>query len=179
MNSQTTISSLNVPLERDLFLRSLIRELSGILQDIIGYEETSGYISLVGQNIGEWINSVYKHELGVSSLTREQVADVLVDLKIRINGDFSLVSQDDGRIVLENFRCPFEDKVYDRPSMCMMTSNVFGVIAAENLGYAKVVIDKAIANRDDRCSIIVYLETCPESKAAAGREYFQSMGDVD
>lgn len=89
------------------------------------------------------------------------------------------MSQDDGRIVLENFRCPFEDKVYDRPSMCMMTSNVFGVIAAENLGYAKVVIDKAIANRDDRCSIIVYLETSPESKASVGREYFQSMGDVD
>lgn len=179
MSNRANVSSLSLPLERDLFLRSLIRELSGILQDIIGYEETSGYISLVGQNIGEWINNTYKQELGVASLTRKQVAQVLVDLKSRIHGDFTVVGQDDGKIVLENFRCPFEDKVCDRPTMCMMTSNVFGVIAAENLGYAKVVLEKTIADRDDRCEVTVYLQECPESRTANGREYFQSPGDVD
>ena len=175
MTEETKISQLDVPLERDIFLRVLIRELSGILQDIVGYEETAGYISLVGQNIGEWINQTYKQALNVPSLTRIQVANVLVDLKSRIHGDFSVAYQDDNKIVLENKRCPFEDKVNDRPAMCMMTSNVFGVIAAENLGYAKVVLEKTIAQGAAGCVVVVYLVECPESNAAKGREYYQGM----
>ena len=168
------LSNLNIPLDRDIFLRSLIRELAGVLEDVVGYAEASGYVSLVGQNIGEWINDIYKKELGASSLTRNQVADVLVDLKSRIHGVFSVVYQDDNKIVLENNVCPFEEKVIDRPSMCMMTSNVFGFIAAENLGYAKVVIEQAIAKRDEKCKVIVYLKPSPEAEAAEGREYFRA-----
>ena len=32
--------------------------------------------------------------------------------------------------------------------MCMMTSNVFGHIAAENVGYAKVELQETIARGD-------------------------------
>jgi hypothetical protein len=56
----------------------------------------------------------------------------------------------------------------------MMTSNVFGVIAAENLGYAKVVLEKTIAVGDDRCRVVVHLSATPEAEAANGREYFRS-----
>lgn len=55
MNEDNSLGSLNIPLECDLFLISLIRELAGILEDIVGYNETAGYLCLVGQNIGEWI----------------------------------------------------------------------------------------------------------------------------
>jgi hypothetical protein len=55
----------------------------------------------------------------------------------------------------------------------MMTSNVFGDIAAENLGYAKVVLNKTIAQGDLGCIVTVYLRQTPESDAAPGREYFQ------
>ena len=174
MEKETLLNRLNIPLDRDIFLRTLIRELAGVLEDVVGYTEASGYVSLVGQNIGEWINDIYKKERGVSSLSRERVAEVLVDLKARIQGDFFVISQDDDRIILENNVCPFGDKVLDRPSMCMMTSNVFGFIAAENLGYAKVVIEQAIARRDDKCKVIVYLKPSPEAEAAEGREYFRA-----
>jgi len=177
MEKETLLSSLNIPLDRDIFLRSLIRELAGVLEEVVGYTEASGYVSLVGQNIGEWINDIYRKEMGVSSLSREQVAEVLVDLKYRIQGDFSVVSQDDSRIVLDNSVCPFEEKVIDRPSMCMMTSNVFGFIAAENLGYAKVVIEQSFAKRDEKCKVIVYLKPCPDAEAAEGREYFRVEGN--
>lgn len=172
MEKEKLLSSLNIPLDRDIFLRTLIRELSGVLEDVVGYAEASGYISLVGHNIGEWINDTFRKEMGVSSLSRQQVAEVLVDLKARIQGDFSVVSQDDDRIILENKACPFGDKVLDRPSMCMMTSNVFGFIAAANLGYARIVIEQAIAKRDEKCRVIVYLKPCPEAEAVEGREYF-------
>ena len=58
------------------------------------------------------------------------MAAVLVDLKRRIQGDFSIVEQNDERIVFANRLCPFAEKVIGRPAMCMMTSNVFGGIAA-------------------------------------------------
>lgn len=47
--------------------------------------------------------------------------------------------------MLGNRACPFGDKVIGHPALCMMTSNVFGSIAADNLGYAKVVVEEAIA----------------------------------
>ena len=79
-------SSLDVPLERDGFTRSLIRELAGTLEDVVGLEDASGYISVVGTAIGEQIDQTYKTAFAVEKLSREQVADVLVDLKRRIRG---------------------------------------------------------------------------------------------
>jgi predicted ArsR family transcriptional regulator len=167
------IQDLPVPLERDVFLRTLLRELSGTLEDVVGLEEAAGFISVVGQRIGDQINAQYKDALGVEGLTREQVADVLVDLKRRIRGEFYVIEQSDEKIVLGNRACPFAEKVVGRPSLCMMTSNVFGVIAAENLGYSKVVIEEAIARGDAGCRIVVHLKPTAEAEAADGREYFQ------
>jgi hypothetical protein len=57
--------------------------------------------------------------------------------------------------------------------MCMMTSNVFGGIAADNLGYAKVVLEETIASGHPGCRVVVYLKPTPDAQAAAGREYFK------
>jgi predicted ArsR family transcriptional regulator len=167
------VSDLPIPLERDVFLRTLLRHLAGTLQNVVGLEEAAGFISVVGHQMGDEINHEYRAALGVTRLTREQVSDVLVDLKRRIQGDFYVIAQDDEKIVLGNRACPFAEKVIDRPALCMMTSNVFGSIAAENLGYAKVVIEEAIANGDPGCRVVVYLKPTPEAEAAKGREYFQ------
>ena len=169
-----SIAQIDVPLDRDLFLRTLIRELSGTLQDVVGLEEASGFVSVVGQRVGDQINDSYKLALQVSELSREQVADVLVDLKRRIQGTFYVIEQDDEKIVLGNHNCPFAEKVLGRPALCMMTSNVFGVIAAENLGYAKVALEKTIARGDGECRVIVYLKPTPDAGAAGGREYFKA-----
>ncbi len=168
----TKLAGLDVRLERDVFLRAMLRELAGTLQDVVGLDEASGFISVVGQRIGDELNASYREALGVPSLSREQVADVLVDLKHRINGDFSIVEQDDERIVFSNTRCPFGDKVIDRPALCMMTSNVFGSITADNLGYARVVLEETIAEGANGCRVVVHLTTAREPQPA-GREYFR------
>ncbi len=168
------VSERDIPLERDVFLRTLLRHLAGTLQKVVGLEEASGFISVVGQEMGDEINQAYKHALGVSSLSRAQVADVLVDLKRRIQGDFYVIEQDDERIVLGNRACPFGDKVTGRPALCMMTSNVFGGITADNLGYAKVRIEQTIAQGDGQCRVVVYLKPTTEAAAASGREYFKA-----
>jgi predicted ArsR family transcriptional regulator len=101
------------------------------------------------------------------------VAEVLVDLKRRIQGDFYVISQDDEKIVLGNRACPFGDLVEGRPSLCMMTSNVFGTIAAENLGYAKVSLEETIATGASGCRVVIYLRQTTESARAEGREYLK------
>ena len=58
--------------------------------------------------------------------------------------------------------------------MCMMTSNVFGAIAAENLGYAKVELRETIAEGHGRCTVIVYLSPSSDSECTDGREYFKT-----
>ncbi len=172
--NEAPLSELDFPLERDVFLRTLIRELSGTLEEVVGAKEASGFISVVGQHMGEWINQSYKDLLGQSKLTRDQVVQALLDLKARIKGDFYVIEQDDEKIVMGNRACPFEDKVLDRTCMCMMTSNVFGSIAADNLGYAKVELQQTIAKGDPECRVLVYLNRSEECQAAEGREYFGS-----
>ncbi|AFY52694.1 hypothetical protein Riv7116_0082 [Rivularia sp. PCC 7116] len=171
--NDTSNQNLNVRLERDVFLRTLVRELSGTLENVVGLEEASGFISVVGQTMGREIDEEYKSALQVNSLSRKQVAKVLVDLKKRIQGDFYILEESDEKIVFGNRVCPFAEKVINRPSMCMMTSNVFGSIAAENLGYAKVELQETIARGDSGCRVVVYLELTEESEDAQGREYFK------
>lgn len=164
------VKKLDLPFERDIFLRELIRHLAGSLQDVIGLEEASGFISIVGQTMGEKINTMYKGALQVEELSKDQVKSVLIDLKKRIQGDFYIIEETEEKIVFGNNVCPFADKVLDRPAMCMMTSNVFGSIAAENLGYAKVTIEKAIALGHEGCKVVLYLKP---NNSVEGREYFK------
>lgn len=160
-----------VDLDRDGFVRTLVRELAGTLQDVVGMEEAAGFVSVVGQRMGDQINAQYREALQVERLSAPQVAQVLVDLKRRIQGDFHVVEQRPERIVLGNRRCPFGDRVLGRPTMCMMTSNVFGVIAAENLGAARVVLEQTIAEGAPGCRVVVHLGEAVESDAGLGRTY--------
>lgn len=167
-----TAASLEVALERNLFLRSLIRELAGTLETVVGVEDAAGYISVVGVAIGEQMDATYRSAFAVDHLSRQQVAEVLVDLKRRIEGDFRIIEETEDRIVLGNSRCPFGEMVHDRSSLCMMTSNVFGHIASQNLGYAAVDLEQTIARGDAGCRVTVYLRP-GDSVPVTAREYFQ------
>lgn len=172
MTKDSSIAEANLDLERDVFLRSLLRELSGTLENVVGLSEASGYISVVGGAIGEQIDTSYRKALAVDRLSKDQVRDVLVDLKRRINGDFYVIEEREDRIILGNRACPFGKFVEGRPSLCMMTSNVFGSIAAQNLGYARVEIEEAIAQGHPGCRVVVYLRPTDKVEANA-REYFR------
>ena len=100
-----------------------------------------------------------------------QVAEVCVDLKRRISGSFYVVEQSEDRIVFGNHACPFGDKVVGRPSLCMMTSNVFGTITAENLGYGKVVLEETIAAGAGGCRVTIHLRPSADAERAVGREF--------
>ncbi len=176
MTERRRTSAEGPALDRDLFFRQMIRDLAGTLQDVVGPDESKGFIAVVGAHMGDRLNTLYREHLGQSVLDREELAPTLVDLKSRIGGDFYVIEETETAIVLGNRRCPFGESVAGRPSLCMMTSNVFGRIAAENLGYARVSIERAIANGDEGCRVVIRL-TPGDQADPAGIEYFGSDGD--
>ncbi len=153
--------------DRDKFLRELLRDLSGMLEDSVGVEEAETFIAMVGSRMGVAMNADYRAAAETDRLDVNQVAAALVDLKARIQGGFSVESIDEDKIVLVNTACPFGRLVVGRPSLCMMTSNVFGRITADNLGYAQIDLEETIARGHSGCRVVVYLK--PEGQ---GREYF-------
>ncbi len=168
------VDEAELALDRDIFLRKLLRELSGTLEDIIGLEAAEGYISTVGSKMGSWIDESYKETLGKSRLNAKEVSEICVDLKRRIGGDFYLISASEEELVFGNRRCPFGEAVKDRPSLCMMTSNVFGRITADNLGYARVDLEQTIAQGDAGCRVVVRLNKSTAGEVRA-REYYRAF----
>lgn len=167
-----TPDKLNIELNRDIFTRHLIRELAGMLQEYVGMDQAKGYISLVGMEMGKWIEEIYKKAMKVETLNAEQVTEVLIDLKKRIKGDFYLCELTKDKIVLGNRCCPFEKEVKGHSSLCMVTSTVFGGIAARNLGYAKIIKESSIADGDPECRVVIYICQTEEAIKADGLEYF-------
>jgi predicted ArsR family transcriptional regulator len=167
-----------VDLEREDFLVELTGELSGVLQDLVGLDSAKGLIAIVGARIGDRLNAEYRRQEKGASLDAAAVSDAAVDLKARIGGDFYEIERTEDEIVLGNRHCPFGRMVEGRPALCMMTSNIFGRIAAENLGYARVSVEEAIANGHDRCLVRIALTPPGKGASVNGREYFRT-DDVD
>lgn len=161
-------------MDKDSFMRSVIRELTGLLEETVGEQEASAYVNHVGLLIGRALNQAYRAACDTERLDAMQVASALVHLKKRIDGGFSIESFDDGEITLVNSSCPFGDKVIGRPSLCRMTANVFGHITAENLGYARVGITEAIARGDARCRVVVKIKETKEEPHRNETDFFSA-----
>ncbi|MEX2375611.1 MAG: ATP-binding protein [Dehalococcoidia bacterium] len=162
-----------VALDRDAFMRQLIASLGHLNEGILGSEVAGGYITNVGLSMGAAMEAEYKRFWGIDRpFTVDEYAHVIVDLKQKIQGNFSLIGSGEDYVEVETTSCPFEDFVKQSPSLCFMTSSVFGGIAARNFGYAKVVLHKRIALGDPGCHVTVHLKPTDAAKAAVGREYF-------
>lgn len=161
----------DITFDRTGFFLEMIAQLSTSLENVIGLEDAEGYLSLVGTAIGSDLSRQYRAALGHDDLSTAEVAQVLVDLKARIDGGFRIESIVDDTITLVNTRCPFGAKVIGRNSLCMMTSNVFGTIAADAAGRATVDIQETIAAGHGGCRVVVHLNTTN----AQGMQYFATQ----
>jgi PAS domain S-box-containing protein len=166
-------------LDRDVFMRRLIAGFGHLNEGILGSEVTGAYVMNVGLSMGAAIEAEYKRFWGIDRpFTLDEYAHVIVDLKRRIQGNFWLVSKDPEKVVVRTTSCPFDEFVHQSPSLCFMTSSVFGGIAARNFGYAKVVLHERIALGDPGCHVTVYLRRTAEADAAVGKEYFPDIDEA-
>jgi predicted ArsR family transcriptional regulator len=162
---------LPIPLDRDRFVRDLLRAMTASMEKTLGMEGAMKLVAEIGERTGEQINVYYRAALRSVRLTREQVAAAMTDLKRRIDGDFYVIAQDDEKIVLGNRACPFGAKVKDRPALCMMTSSVLGTLASQNLGYAKVELRETIAQHAQECRIVIWLRPGADAEKSPGQEF--------
>lgn len=172
-SNDPALAHADIGLDQTTFFKTMLRELSGTIEEVVGVERASGYIATVGSAVADWLNAAYHAELGQSEFDVQRLAHVFVDLKDRIDGGFYIKSITADEITLGNSRCPFGDAVLGRPSLCMMTSNVFGRIAAENQGYARVRLDRTIAQGHGECDVVVSLRA-ESDRQPHEREYYRT-----
>lgn len=178
MNEDTDLKNsdfkhFDIPLDRESFFNTIVNSLSSLLEHVIGIDEASGFINTVGQKIGDEINSYYRKAVG-GELSKQQVIEALIDFKQRIQGDFFIVEENEGKIIFGCKNCPYKYKNSAPKSLCMMTSNIFGIIIAENLGYAKIELKETMADNFPECRLIIYFDISIDSTISKGREYFKS-----
>jgi len=173
MAADTSHFTTPITLDRDTFMRQLISSLGHLNEGILGSDVAGAYIMNVGLSMSAAIEAEYKQFWGIDRpFTLDEYAHVIVDLKQKIHGNFSLVSKDPAKVVVQTTSCPFDDFVRQSPSLCFMTSSVFGGIAARNFGYGKVAMHKRIALGDPGCYVSIHLKQTPEAEASIGKEYF-------
>ena len=152
------------------FLQAFLNEMMRVC-DQHGLDQRDALIEQVGLNAGENFESAYRYEFGrTAPLDAEHYADLIIGIKNRIGGNFSLASSTQDCVRVVNTRCPFGDRVKDFPELCHMTSSVFGGIAARNFGYAKVELRKRIATHDGMCEVCIHTNP-QEATKYAGTEY--------
>lgn len=150
---------------KESFLRALVVQLAQAVEFQHGPEAGDAVVAQVGADVGGQMEAEFRAaENIVGRMMPEQMARCYVRLKHAIDGGFYVIEANEERIVLGNRRCPFGDVVRLAPSLCRMTSSVFGGIAARNSDEgASVLLEERIAVGDPGCRVVVYL-TEPSSE---------------
>lgn len=148
---------------RESFLRALVVQMASVLENEAGPAAAEAMVAAVGTGVGMKMEEAFrsKRDLLDGPLDVDSIAELLVHLKRRIDGDFFVIEANERRIVLGNRRCPFGDAVRQAPSLCRMTSSVFGGIAARSSGGSAVHLEERIAVGDPQCKVTIWLEQPP------------------
>ncbi|MGR9114148.1 MAG: sigma 54-interacting transcriptional regulator [Gammaproteobacteria bacterium] len=154
----------------NFFLQTFVLELMHAFEQQ-GRGHSEELIEYIARTAGRFFEETYREERCITDpLDIGGYADLIVGLKNKIGGGFSLASSNKECVKVVNCRCPFGEGVTHFPELCRMTSSVFGGIAARNFGYAKVEISKSIARKDEGCEVCVYIDK-DAAKGRPGLEY--------
>lgn len=150
---------------RETFLLALAVQLAMTTEERHGPDAAEALVAQVGTDVGAQMETEFRAATGLAGpLTNAEVAACLVRLKDAIDGGFHVLEIDDTRIVLGNTRCPFGDLVRRAPSLCRMTSSVFGAIAASSTGRDVTVdLQERIALGDTSCRVVIDFGAQPGS----------------
>lgn len=159
----------------ETFAVAMITQITDMLEDTIGLEDVQGLVNLVAHRLARSLSREMQARKG-ERLDLAEVGGLCCGLKSRIGGRFTVTAHSDQGLELIGTRCPFQDQVKGRESLCLMTSGVFGRIAADNLGHATVTLSEAIARGHDRCVVRIALHDrgapLPDHRSLFQREYF-------
>ena len=150
---------------RDVFLLALAVQLAQAIEEQRGPDAAEAAIAQVGADVGAQMESEYRNATRTNGpMNADHLAECFVRLKTAIGGGFFPIEVTESRIVLGNTKCPFGDVVQRAPSLCRMTSGVFGSIAA-SATKAPVTVDleERIAIGDPVCRVVIDLTPAPDA----------------
>lgn len=158
---------------RESFLRALVVQLARAVEYQHGPDAADAAVAQVGSDVGGRMEEEFRVARDiVGRLSAEQMAECYIRLKHAIDGGFYAIEVTPERIVLGNHRCPFGEVVRYAPSLCQMTSSVFGGIAARNSDHgAEVTLEERIALGDPQCRVTVDLRPRASRPPTGARHY--------
>lgn len=158
---------------RESFLRALVVQLAQTLELDHGPDAADSAVTQVGTDVGGRMEEEFRlAEQIVGRMSPEQMGQCYTRLKHAIGGGFYVIEASEKRVVLGNTRCPFGDVVRRAPSLCRMTSSVFGGIAARNNdGPVTVRLEERIAVGDPGCRVVVELQDGELGDSSVGHRY--------
>lgn len=169
--SMPSMAGLDIDTDRQQLFDFILAGMAKLLEDIAGPDDAATYISGIASQLGTDLEQKYMAALNVQRFSREQLSAILVDLKNRTNGAFFVIEETADRIVLGNGACPLGNAVRGHTSLCMTTSGVFGLLAANALGYAAIDLQETIAAGASGCRVVIHLS--PAGASATAKEYFR------
>ncbi len=160
---------------KEAFLRALVVQLAQTVEVQHGQDAADAAVAQVGTDVGGRMEEEFRIATAITGrMTPEQIGYCYVRLKHAIDGGFRVLEATAQRIVLVNDRCPFGSAVHQAPSLCRMTSSVFGGIAARNVDHgASVLLEERIAVGDPGCRVVVDLGV-PKTAAAPEAHHYAS-----
>ena len=164
-------SDVRMDLDHQTYLKMLLCEIADRLESIIGREDAESFLFASGAAVGRWLAAQYDEELGGLPSDPARLAEILVDLRHRIGGDFAIDDVSGSRIRLVIGQCPYGPRGHGLTPLCAITSSIVGRIAAEGSGYAAVHLAETIAEGAMACHVIVDLDE--QASDAECREYFR------
>jgi anti-sigma regulatory factor (Ser/Thr protein kinase)/predicted ArsR family transcriptional regulator len=164
---------------RESFLKALVVEVTNNLELDRGPAAAEAVVARVGASVGQRMEEAYRTERSVTGpLSVDDVSELALGLKRAIDGDFYVISADEDKVVFGNRACPFGDSVKQAPSLCRMTSSVFGGIAARNSGRDVAVhLEERIALGDPECRVVVWFNPPPSEVEVFVHRYRSRTGD--
>ncbi|MEM8664969.1 MAG: methanogen output domain 1-containing protein, partial [Pseudomonadota bacterium] len=167
-----TVSQAEIGLDTLTFMKMVLTEFAGALEEVVGPEETAGYVNGVASNVADWLNATYHNALGPELFTVERIAHVLADLRTRIDGTYTVRSVSADKIVLANAPGLFGAGAEGTHALCQMSATVFGRFAAENTGYARIEHAPATDNAASSCNVTIHFRQSDDLRPGE-REYFR------
>ena len=166
---------------KEAFLRALVVQLAQTIEVQHGPDPADAAVAQVGTDVGGQMEEEFRLAMAITGrMTPEQMGRCYVRLKHAIDGGFRVVEATPERIVLVNDRCPFGTVVQQAPSLCRMTSSVFGGIAARNSDHgASVLLEERIAVGDPGCRVVVDLNVPQASAAPEAHHYASPLPNAD
>lgn len=134
----------------------------------------------IGITLGRQASEQYRLVNGVSyPFSRKDYAHCLLSLKELWGWECVMLDESANSLSLRIPSCPFGSSAARGSELCELDSAMYGGIAAEQFGYAKVCLKRGCGTLPQNCLVTIHIRKTDESLAAQGETYPEALEGTD